>query len=92
MDGYTPVVFHPDLNGHSIDDALVYDATDVRLANIISHMVYEEHMPRPFGILLDIDKPTYDQKVVGQINHEIATKGEGDLFDLLRGDNYWEVD
>lgn len=92
LDGYKPVVFHPDLNGHSIDDALVYDATDVRLANIISHMVYEEHMPRPFGILLDIDKPTYDQKVDAQIDHEIATKGEGDLFDLLRGDNYWEVD
>lgn len=92
LDGLKPVVFYPNLNGNSIDDAVIYNAKDPNLAGIVSRMIYDEDCPRPFGVLLDVDKPTYDQKVVAQIEHEVGTKGEGDLFDLLRGDNYWEVD
>ncbi len=89
LDGYNPVVVN--LNeGNSIDDLLVYDEKDRRLASIISSMTFDETTPRPMGILLDVDdRASYNDKVDEQIAYERKTKGVGSLFDLMKGQHFW---
>jgi hypothetical protein len=43
------------------------------------------------GIFQSIEKSSYEERVEIQIEHEIETKGEGSLEELLRGDSFWEV-
>jgi 2-oxoglutarate/2-oxoacid ferredoxin oxidoreductase subunit beta len=91
MDGYRPTIV--DLNDgiHSVNDLIVHDETDSTLAFIISNMSFDENYPRPYGVIQAIEKPTYDEKVDYQIEETIAKKGEGNLQDLLLGDEWWEI-
>ena len=55
-------------------------------------MTYSEILPRPMGILQNLDTRTsYDDRVVEQIQHEVDTKGAGNLEQLLTGSSYWEI-
>ena len=91
LNGYTPEVVSIDNGEYSINDLLVHDEKDSTLAFILSNMTYNDSLPRPMGIFQAIERPSYDEKVVYQINHEIETKGEGNLESLLLGDSYWEI-
>ncbi len=92
MDGVKPTVIHLDDGVHSIDDAVIYDETDSTLALILSDMTYNPEMPRPFGVLLAKERPSYDQKVTEQIENIQREKGEGDLNKFLQGDDSWVID
>ncbi len=91
MDGYTPRVVSIDNGEYSKDDLLVHDEKDSTLALILSNMTYNEELPRPMGIFQATERPSYDERVEYQINHEIEMKGEGDLQNLLLGESYWEI-
>jgi len=43
------------------------------------------------GVLQAIHRAPYEERVVNQIQHEIVTKGEGDLQTLLTGEASWLV-
>ncbi|MDH3743790.1 MAG: 2-oxoacid:ferredoxin oxidoreductase subunit beta [Acidobacteriota bacterium] len=47
--------------------------------------------PTPIGILRSIEQAAYEDQVVGQIEHEIETKGDGKLEDLLYSGEVWTV-
>ncbi len=49
------------------------------------------HMPRPFGIFLIQDKPTYEDAMTAQIADTKKARGEGDLDTLLRGRETWTI-
>jgi 2-oxoglutarate ferredoxin oxidoreductase subunit beta len=49
------------------------------------------HLPRPFGVFYDIDRPTYDDLLNQQVQSVISQKGKGDLDELLRGSETWEI-
>ncbi|HEX8041276.1 MAG TPA: 2-oxoacid:ferredoxin oxidoreductase subunit beta [Chryseosolibacter sp.] len=91
LDGYTPRVILLDQSGHSLSDVIVHNEKDSTLAFILANMTYHEELPRPMGILQAIDRTPYEERVVEQIEHERATKGEGDLQALLAGDSNWLV-
>lgn len=91
LDGFKPVVVSLTDGKHSADDLLVHDETDTTLAFILANMTYHPDLPRPMGVFQAIDRPSYDYKVEEQINHEMETKGEGKIDDLLKGDNYWTI-
>ena len=91
LDGYTPRVVNLDQGEYSINDLLIHNEKDSTLAFILANMTYSEDLPRPMGVLQAIDRAPYEVRVANQIQHEIVTKGEGDLQTLLSGDSSWLV-
>jgi len=91
LDGYTPKVVNLDQGEYSINDLLIHNEKDSTLAFILANMTYSEDLPRPMGVLQAINRAPYEVRVANQIQHEIVTKGEGDLQTLLSGDSSWLV-
>ena len=91
LDGFTPKIVSLSDGKYSENDLLVHNEKDSTLAFILANMSYNPDLPRPMGIFQSIDRPSYDARVEAQINHEIETKGEGSMEELLQGDSFWEV-
>lgn len=91
LDGFTPKVVSLKDGIYSINDLLVHNEKDSTLAFILANMSYNPDLPRPMGVFQSIEKPSYEERVEYQIRHEIETKGEGSLDQLLQGDSFWEV-
>ena len=49
------------------------------------------HMPRPFGVFYQTERPCYEEMMQIQLEDIIASKGKGDLDKLLRGKEVWEI-
>jgi len=94
LDGFRPVVV--DLNeGASADDCWVHDEKDFYKAQILVRMFddprIEGHLPRPFGVFYETDRPCYEDQMQLQIDEVLAKKGKGDLNKLLRGSEIWTI-
>jgi len=94
LDGFRPIVV--DLNaGASADDLWVHDERDFFKAQILTRMFdspqLEGHMPRPFGVFFETDRPCYEDVMAMQIEEVQATKGKGNLDKLLRGSETWTI-
>jgi 2-oxoglutarate ferredoxin oxidoreductase subunit beta len=93
LDGFTPVVVNLN-DGHSADDLWVHDERDIYKAQILTRMFddprKEVHLPRPFGVFYQQDRPTYEQMMKQQIE-TAKEKRTGDLDKLLRGNEVWEI-
>jgi 2-oxoglutarate ferredoxin oxidoreductase subunit beta len=93
LDGFKPIVV--DLNnGASIDDLWVHDEQDFYKAQILVRMFDDprepEHLPRPFGVFYETDRPCYEEVMALQIE-DVLAKGKGDLDRLLRGKETWTI-
>ena len=79
-------------NGITADDCLVFDDTrdDPAMAFILAQMLPPD-FPTPIGVMRAVDRPSYESRVVGQIQHEIEERGEGRLDALLRSGDTWTV-
>ncbi len=91
LDGFTPTVVSLTDGKWSVDDLLVHDETDTTLAFILSNMTYNPKLPRPFGILLAIQKPTYEELVMKQIEDAKKQTQDTSIESLLKGEDYWEI-
>ncbi len=92
LDGFRPTVIELTEGGNSINDVLVHDEKDSTLAFILANMTYAENLPRPMGVLQSLtDRSSYEDRVVEQIQHEVETKGIGNLESLLLGPSHWEI-
>ena len=94
LDGFKPVVV--DLsNGASADDCWVHDEKDFYKAQILVRMFddprIEGHLPRPFGVFYQTDRPCYEDMLQEQIDEVMTKKGKGDLNKLLRGHETWTI-
>ena len=78
--------------GHSPEDCLTWDeaAANPTLAFMMAQML-PPHMPTPIGILRNVEAPAYHQQVVGQIEDEIESRGQGKIEDLLYSGELWKV-
>ncbi len=94
LDGFKPIIVDLD-NGASIDDIWVHDENDFYKAQILVRMFddpkMEGHLPRPFGVFYQTERPCYEEDMQLQIEEIIASKGKGDLDKLLRGKEVWEI-
>ena len=93
LDGFTPIVVN--LNeGHSINDLWVHDETDIYKAQILTRMFddpkKENHLPRPFGVFYQTNRPTYESMMKQQIE-AAKEKKPADLDKLLRGNETWVI-
>jgi 2-oxoglutarate/2-oxoacid ferredoxin oxidoreductase subunit beta len=91
LDGYTPRMVNLDQGEYSVNDLLIHNEKDSTLAFILANMTYSEDLPRPMGVLQAVNRAPYEDRVEHQIQHEIVTKGEGDIQSLLNGDSSWLV-
>ena len=94
LDGFRPVVVEIG-NGASIDDIWVHDEKDFYKAQILVRMFddprKDQHLPRPFGVFYENDRPCYEEVMALQIEDVLAKKGKGDLNKLLRGNETWTI-
>ena len=90
LDGAKAVVV--DMENHSKDDILIHDESNLELAQIISNWTSNPDLPEPIGVIYSIDKPTYNQDMVDQIENAKHKKGVGKVQDLLNAGDTWKVD
>ena len=81
-----------DMAKNSIDDIIVHDETDLDLAHIIANWTTHSTLPEPIGVIYCIDKPTYNQQMVDQIEAAKKAKGPSKVQDLLNAGDTWVVD
>ena len=81
-----------DMAKNSIDEILVHDETDLDLAHIIANWTSHSTLPEPIGVIYCIDKPTYNQQMVDQIEAAKKAKGLSKVQDLLNAGDTWVVD
>ncbi len=95
LEGFTPVVTDLNAAESSQDDLWIHDERDYVKATILSRMFdnnyMEGHLPRPFGVFYQKDRPTYENSVNLQLEESVTSKGRGKIDDLIRGNQVWEV-
>lgn len=94
LDGFKPVVVELGENGNT-DDLWVHDEKDFYKAQILIRMFddpkLEGHLPRPFGVFYETDRPCYEDIMETQLQDAVAKSGKGDLDKLLRGRETWTI-
>jgi 2-oxoglutarate/2-oxoacid ferredoxin oxidoreductase subunit beta len=94
LDGFKPVVVDLDANT-TANDLWIHDEKDFYKAQILVRMFddpsLEIHLPRPFGVFYQTERPCYEEMLNLQIEEVIKAKGAGDLNKLLRGNETWTI-
>jgi 2-oxoglutarate ferredoxin oxidoreductase subunit beta len=74
------------------EDILVHreDSSEPSLAYLLSRM-WQPEFPEPIGVFRAIDKPPYETGVMMQVQRAVAKKGEGNLGEMYRNADTWEV-
>ena len=80
-------------NGVGEDDLLVHRAglPNSSYAYLLSRMDQPD-FPVPFGLLHQVEKPTYDGMLSAQVDEATQKEGDGDLAALFNGGDTWVVD
>ncbi|ANE51354.1 2-oxoacid:ferredoxin oxidoreductase subunit beta [Flavisolibacter tropicus] len=93
LDGFTPKVVSLN-DGFSADDLWVHDESDIYKAQILTRMFDDpklaNHLPRPFGVFYETERPTYEDMMSLQLEEAKARKA-ADLDKLLRGNEVWNI-
>jgi 2-oxoglutarate ferredoxin oxidoreductase subunit beta len=91
LNGTTPEVVELG-NGINVDDLLIHDerAVEPTLAYLLSRMRHPE-FPEPVGVFRAVERPTYDELLLGQIRQATEKKGRGELKKLLNSGDTWTV-
>lgn len=94
LDGFRPIAVEIG-DQYSVDDLWVHDERDFYKAQILVRMFDNPgsvgHLPRPFGVFYETDRPCYEEMLNMQIEEVISTKGPGNLDKLLRGNETWTI-
>ncbi len=69
------------------DDLVIHDPTSLTNAWMLSRLTY----PMPIGIILDVERPTYENMAWNQVEQAKLEKGEGTLADLYTAADTWEI-
>ena len=82
-------------DGYSEEDLMIHDSGDADKASLLVRFFDElqnpDRRPRPFGVLYQENRETYDSAIHKQLDDAQQKKGDGDLDQLLKGSNYWEI-
>jgi 2-oxoglutarate/2-oxoacid ferredoxin oxidoreductase subunit beta len=68
------------------------EAPDPSVAFALSRLTADDGGVTPIGVFRDVQAPTYDELMAGQIEGAIARSGAGDLDALLHSGDTWTVD
>ena len=67
------------------------DLDNTSYAYMLSRMLHPE-FPQPFGVLRSVERPSYTDLLVHQVEESRSRHGEGDLTDLLHSSDTWTVE
>ncbi len=93
LNGITPEIVDLNNSGIKEDDLLFHDekAEDPALAFLLSRFRHP-HFPEPMGVFRNVERPKYDAELNKQIENAVASRGEGDLEQLLNSGDTWSID
>jgi 2-oxoglutarate ferredoxin oxidoreductase subunit beta len=93
MNGAHPEVVTIGENGITENDLLVHDIylKDPSVAFMLARMEQPD-FPEPVGIFRAVERPTYEDLMVGQIDAAIAKSGPGSLEKLINSGDTWTVE
>ena len=91
LNGFTPEVVSLKDGKWSADDLLVHNEKDTTLSFILADMTFKPNLPRPVGIFLAIQRPTYEAEMARQISFAKEKRGEGDMTKLLNSGETWVI-
>lgn len=88
-----PVVVHLDSDGIAEDATLSHNAQarSPALAELLAALAPPE-FPMAFGVIREVQRPTYDDLLMEQVRQSKARRGAGDLSALLNAGTTWEVE
>ena len=93
LEGFTPKVIEFG-NGFGPDDCWIHDEHDIYKAQILVRIFdnpkTEGHLPRPFGVFYQSNRPCYEDVMKQQLEDAMAKK-PADLDKLLRGNEVWTI-
>jgi 2-oxoglutarate ferredoxin oxidoreductase subunit beta len=93
LDGFKPIIIDF-AQGFSADDCWVHDEKDIYKAQILTRIFddpqMEGHLPRPFGVFYQTDRPCYEDVMAAQLE-EAASRKPADLDKLLKGNEVWTI-
>ena len=83
-------------DGYSVDDLWIHDEKDLLKAQLLARFfdnpaTMENPLPRPFGVFYDIDRPCYEDLLFAQLDYASEQKGEGNLDELISGNQVWQI-
>ena len=78
----------------SADEASVWDPTNDSAGPsfLMSQLDKDPNMPRPMGVLRQVEAPTLEDLVAEQVSDITGKRGTGELKDLLYTSDVWEVE
>ena len=76
---------------YSVNDLLVHDENDLTLAFILANMIHNPALPRPMGVFVSLDRPTYEEQLRDQVARAKSRKGDVTLQEALDGDETWVI-
>ena len=93
MNGAHPEVVGIGENGITEADILVHDIylQDPSVAFMLARMEQPD-FPQPVGVFRAVERPSYDQMLVDQIDSAIAKSGPGSLDKLIYSGDMWTVE
>ncbi len=94
LDGYQPRIVQ--LGGkYSTSDLWIHDEKDRTKAHILSRFFddprVEGNFPRPFGVIYQENRPTFEKQLMEQKEQILRQKGEGNLDALIAGNETWVI-
>ncbi len=93
LDGFKPIIIDF-AQGFSADDCWVHDEKDIYKAQILTRIFddpqMEGHLPRPFGVFYQTDRPCYEDVMAAQLE-EAASRKPADLDKMLKGNEVWTI-
>ncbi|HOV98684.1 MAG TPA: 2-oxoacid:ferredoxin oxidoreductase subunit beta [Bacteroidota bacterium] len=92
LDGLTPEVVSLKDGKYSVSDITVYNDQDASLAFIIASMSNNSALPRPFGVFLDVPRPTYEEELISHIAEAQKKSGAIDFQSLLNSGDTWTIE
>ena len=91
--GMEPEVVVVGENGVREEDLLIHDARGASSAQAYCMAdLPQQGFPTALGIFRQVERPTYDELLLGQVNTAIERNGRGDLSTLLNAGTTWTVD
>jgi len=91
LNGFTPESVNIKEGEYSVNDLLLHNENDSTLAFILANMIHNPSLPRAMGIFLCVEQTTYEELMKNQIAKARSKKGEGNLQELLDGDETWVI-
>ncbi|HZY10529.1 MAG TPA: 2-oxoacid:ferredoxin oxidoreductase subunit beta, partial [Bacteroidota bacterium] len=91
LEGFTPTVVSLNDGKYSVNDLIVHNEKDTMLSFILARMSSIPHLPRPIGVVYDVERPLYEGEITRQINQSIQKEGEGNLEELLYQGETWTI-